>query len=53
MNSLTAEKQYQFAKWAQIIKSCKSSGMMVSEWLKQNNISQNALHTLDYLASSL
>ena len=41
MNSLTAENQYQFAKWAQIIKSCKSSGMMVSEWLKQNNISKD------------
>lgn len=41
MNSLTAEKQYQFAKWAEIIKSCKSSGMMVSEWLKQNNISKD------------
>ena len=37
MNSLTAEKRYQFAKWAEIIKSCKSSGMQISEWLKQNN----------------
>lgn len=27
MNSLTAEKRYQFAKWAEIIKSCKSSGI--------------------------
>ena len=41
MNSLTAEKQYQLAKWADIIKSCKSSGMMVSEWLKQNNVSKD------------
>ena len=41
MNSLTAEKRYQFAKWAEIIKSCKSSGMQVSEWLKQNNISKD------------
>ena len=41
MNSLTAEKQYQFAKWTEIIKSSKSSGMMVSEWLKQNNISKD------------
>ena len=41
MNSLTAEKRYQFAKWAEIIKLCKSSGMQVSEWLKQNNISKD------------
>ena len=41
MNSLTAEKQYQLAKWADIIKSCKSSEMMVSEWLKQNNVSKD------------
>ncbi len=41
MSSLTAEKQYQLAKWADIIKSCKSSGMMVSEWLKQNNVSKD------------
>ena len=41
MNSLTAEKQYQLAKWADIIKSCKSSGMMVSERLNQNNISKD------------
>ena len=41
MNSLTAEKQYQLAKLADIIKSCKSSGMMISEWLKQNNVSKD------------
>lgn len=41
MNSLTAEKQYQLAKWAERIKACKSSGMMVTEWLKQNNISKD------------
>ena len=41
MNSLTAEKRYQFAKWAEVIKSCKSSDMQVSEWLKQNNISKD------------
>ena len=41
MNSLTAEKKYQFAKWAEIIKLCKFSGMMISEWLKQNNISKD------------
>ena len=41
MNSLTAEKQYQLAKWADIIKSCMSSGMMVSEWLRQNNVSKD------------
>jgi|GEM_PF-5804100 len=40
MNSLIAEKQYQLAKWVDIIKSCKSGGMMVSEWLKQNNVSK-------------
>ena len=40
MNSLTAEKRYQFAKWAEVIKSCKSSGIQISEWLKQNNISK-------------
>lgn len=38
MNLLTSEKQYQFDKWAEIINSCKSSEMMESEWLKQNNI---------------
>ena len=41
MNSLPVEKQYQIAKWADIIKSCKSSGMMVSERLNQNNISKD------------
>ena len=41
MNSLTAEKLYQLAKWSEIIKSCKSSGIQVSEQLKQNNISKN------------
>ncbi len=46
MNSLPAEKQYQLAKWADIIKSCKSSGMMVSEWLKQNNVSKDQYYYL-------
>lgn len=41
MNSLTTEKRYQFAKWAEIIKACKSSDIKVSEWLKQNNISKD------------
>ena len=41
MNSLTAEKRYQFAKWAEIIKACKSSDIKVFEWLKQNNISKD------------
>lgn len=41
MNSLTAEKKYQFTKWAELIKECKSSGLKVSEWLKENNISKD------------
>ncbi len=41
MNSLNVEKQYQYSKWAEIIKSCKSSGMKVSDWLRQNNISKD------------
>lgn len=41
MNSLTAEKRYQFAKWAELIKECRSSGMKISERLNQNNISKD------------
>ena len=41
MNSLSVEKKYQLSKWADIVKACKSSGMRVSEWLAQNNISKD------------
>lgn len=41
MNSLTVEKRYQLSKWADIVKTCKSSGMKTSEWLAQNNISKD------------
>ncbi|MBQ2983152.1 MAG: hypothetical protein IJD58_13720 [Lachnospiraceae bacterium] len=46
MNSLIAEKRYQFAKWIEIIKSCKTSGIQISEWLKQNNISKDPYYYL-------
>jgi len=41
MNSLKAEKRFRLNKWAEIIRECKTSGIKVSEWLAQNNISKD------------
>lgn len=46
MNSLNAEKKYQLSKWTNIIKECKSSGLKVSKWLEQNNISKDQYYLL-------
>lgn len=41
MNSTNAQKQYNLAKWAALVKECKSSGLKTMDWLKVHNISKD------------
>lgn len=44
MNTKLATRQIRIAEWASIIKACKSSGLKVDEYCRQNNISRDAYY---------
>lgn len=40
MNTNAMAKQYQLKQWEQTISECRSSGISVKEWCKQNNLTK-------------
>lgn len=40
MNTNIVAKQYRLKQWAQMISECRSSGMRVQDWCKQNSVTK-------------